>query len=319
MPSNTEIEAFVAVARQGGVTRAAEVLHRSQPAISRRIGQLEAKLGAPLLDRGAGPVGLTEAGRIFLPHAEAALAALKDGAAAVAGLEDEQRGGISLAIVGTLADSPVIAALQTFLRARPGIELDLRTATSAEVSELVRRGEVALGMRYDPPASDGLEVHDIGEEPLQLVCAPDHALAGRRLRRLDKLAGERWLVFPTTRSRPNTVLNLATQALLKAGLDAPRHMIVDSLNAQKRLVEAGFGIAMMPESAAREELRRGSLAAIDAPELRLSQRVAALHRRKGYLNGPARALLAELTSRGSTPISAKAGRASPSAGTRPHP
>ncbi|WP_416898379.1 MAG: LysR family transcriptional regulator [Minwuia sp.] len=315
MPSRAEIEAFVAAARHGGVTRAAELLHRSQPAISRRIGQLEAALGAPLLDRGAGSPTLTEAGRVFLPHAEAALAALKDGAAAVAGLEDETGGGIGLAIVGTLADSLVIAVLQDFLRRRPDVELDLRTATSAEVSELVRRGEVALGLRYDPPPTGDLTAHEVGREPLQLVCAADHRLAGRRLRRLDPLAGERWLVFPTTRSRPNTALQHAERTLAKAGLHDIERMVVDSLNAQKRLVEAGFGIALMPESAVRDELARGSLAAIDGPGLRLTQTVAAVCRRTGYLNGAARALLDELLAAKDRPISAP----SPTSGRRRRP
>jgi len=282
----------VAVVRHGGVTRAADVLGRSQPAVSRRLSQLEATLGAELLDREVGSAALTEAGRVFLPHAEAALAALQDGAAAVAGLENDRAGGISLAIVGTLADSPVIGVLQAFLRERPGIELDLRTATSAEVSDLVRRGEVMLGLRYDPPESDGLIAQAVGEESLQLVCAADHALAGQRLKRLDRLAGERWLVFPTTRSRPNTALSHVQRVLARAGLEPLEQMVVDSLNAQKRLVEAGFGIALMPESAARQELERGSLRVIEGWGLAVSQTVAAVHRRRGYLNGAARALLA---------------------------
>lgn len=294
MPSRAEIEAFVAVARHGGVTRAAELLHRSQPAISRRLSQLEAALGAPLLDRGSGGLVLTGAGEAFLPHAEAALAALKDGAAAVAALSDESAGEVSLAIVGTLADSPVIGVLQAFLRQRPAVALDLRTATSAEVSELVRRGEVALGLRYDPPPSGDLTNREIGAEPLHLVCAADHPLAGRRLRALTRLRGERWLVFPTRRSRPNSVLQHVQRALARAGVDDFETMIIDSLNAQKRLVEAGFGVALVPESAARDEIRRGSLAVIDAPALHLSQSVAVVSRRTGYLNGAARALLAEL-------------------------
>ena len=73
------LKTFVAIAELGGFTRAGARLHRSQPAISRRLGLLEQELGAPLFDRLRGRARLTEAGRAFRPHAEAALAALKDG------------------------------------------------------------------------------------------------------------------------------------------------------------------------------------------------------------------------------------------------
>src|SRR5712692_11038954 len=81
-----ELQTFVSIARLGGLTRAAGQLHRSQPAITRRIKLLEDQLGVPLLERGRGGTMLTEAGRTFLPYAEAVLAALKDGAQAVQAL-----------------------------------------------------------------------------------------------------------------------------------------------------------------------------------------------------------------------------------------
>jgi DNA-binding transcriptional LysR family regulator len=290
-----DVEAFVAIARTGGVTRAAGRLHRSQPAITRRVRQLEQALGAPLIARGPGGATLTEAGRAFLPHAEAALATLADGAAAVAALDRADAGAISLAIVGTLADSPLVARLQAYLRRHPAVHLDLRTANSREVSDLVRRGEAVLGLRYFADPGDDLVSVEIGREPLLLACAGDHPLAGKRLRGTAKLAAERWLSFPSGRGRPSSSGRLVEQQLARAGLGDVDLLLVDSLTAQKRLVEAGFGIALLPETAVREERRLGSIATIDAPALRLAQPVCAVHRRNGFLNGATRALLAELS------------------------
>jgi DNA-binding transcriptional LysR family regulator len=81
------VETFLAIAELGSFTRAAQRLHRSQPAISRRLEIVEHELGAPLFERLRGRARLTEAGRIFLPHAEAALASLRDGREAVRGLQ----------------------------------------------------------------------------------------------------------------------------------------------------------------------------------------------------------------------------------------
>src|SRR5215831_6961032 len=95
----SELEAFVAINRAGGFTRAAEYLHLSQPAISRRIELLERELGAPLFERLPGGIRLTEAGLALLPHAQLALAAVEDGRAAVRALEAEEVGSITLALV----------------------------------------------------------------------------------------------------------------------------------------------------------------------------------------------------------------------------
>ncbi|MEQ9641975.1 MAG: LysR family transcriptional regulator [Alphaproteobacteria bacterium] len=296
MNSTAEIEAFVAVARQQGVTRAAAHLNRSQPAITRRIRQLEKALGAPLIERGPGGAVLSEAGRAFLPHAEAALAAIRDGAEAVAALSRDDAGVVSLAIVGTLADSPLVAHLQAYLRRHPDLRLDLRTANSQEVSAQVRRGEVALGLRYFADAGADLVSQDIGAEPLILVCAADHRFAGKRPRPLSQLGDERWLAFPAGRNRPPSSGHQVENQLAKAGLGDAEMLTVDSLTAQKRLVEAGFGIALLPRSAIREELRLGTLATIAAPSLAAMQPVCAVHRRNGYLNGACRALLDDLRS-----------------------
>jgi DNA-binding transcriptional LysR family regulator len=100
-----EIEAFVAVARHGGLTRAAAALQISQPAVSRRLDLLERELGARLFERQRGGMRLTDAGAAFLPHAHQVLASVRDGTAAVQALEQEDRGHITLAPVGTLAST----------------------------------------------------------------------------------------------------------------------------------------------------------------------------------------------------------------------
>src|SRR5215211_7336941 len=110
------INTFVAIAQLGGFTRAADRLHRSQPAISRRIGLLEQELGTPLLERARGGAGLTEAGRAFLPFAEAVLAAIEDGRQAVRTAAGGARSPVSLALVGTLADSNIVDVLRQFAR-----------------------------------------------------------------------------------------------------------------------------------------------------------------------------------------------------------
>src|ERR1051326_7395536 len=89
------VEAFVAIVRRGGVTRAASALHLSQPAVSRRLDLLEREVGAPLFDRMRAGLTLTEAGRTFLPHAEAVLASVRDGLDAVRALDRPDTGHVT--------------------------------------------------------------------------------------------------------------------------------------------------------------------------------------------------------------------------------
>src|SRR5262245_60809728 len=118
------IRTFLSITQLGGFTRAARQLHRSQPAMSRRIDLMEQELGAPLLERVRGGVRLTEAGRAFLPFAESALAAIKDGRDAVRATLQEESGDVSMALVGTLADTHIVDVLRKFARRSKSSVLD---------------------------------------------------------------------------------------------------------------------------------------------------------------------------------------------------
>lgn len=249
------IEAFLAIVRRGGFTRASATLHLSQPAISRRIDLLERELGAPVFERVPSGVVLTDAGRAFLPHAEALLAQLRDGIAAVDALRGTTRGAVTLAVVGTLASSTLTGCLRRFREAHPAVDLRLQTALSAEVSALVRRGDATLGLRYNAAPDPDLASATVHDEPMLPICAPDHRLA--RARRIEPraLAGERWITFP---GRPGAAREPYASALAHGlaalGLDAAEILPIDSLTAQKRMVEAGFGLG----AATGLERRRGA-------------------------------------------------------------
>ncbi|MBS0223815.1 MAG: LysR family transcriptional regulator [Proteobacteria bacterium] len=292
-----EIRTFVTIAELGSFTGAGRKLHRSQPAISRRLALLEQELDAPLLERIRGRAQLTAAGQTFLPHAEAALAALQDGREAVRGLHAGLSGALSLALVGTLADTHIVDVLQRFARRSKDVRLELRTASSAEVTDLVRRGEATLGLRYFSSNRPELVSLGAGSEAMLVVAAANHPLAGRRIRNARLLAHERWIGFPPTAGEHDSSGHVLARQLIRAGLDAADVTLIDSLTAQKRLAQAGFGLALVPESSVRDELRQGALVALDVPAMTTAIPITAIHRRRGYLSPAARLLLSLLTAR----------------------
>jgi len=288
------VEAFLAIVRRGGFTRASASLHLSQPAISRRIDLLESELGAPVFERIRTGVVLTEAGRAFLPHAEAILASLRDGIAAVEALRGTGRGAVTLAMVGTLASTTLTACLRRFREGHPAVDLRLRTALSAEVSALVRRGDATLGLRYEADPDPDLVSTPIHDEPMLPVCSPRHRLARARRVEPAALAGEPWIAFPPRRGAVREPYSSALEQRLAAAGLAAELIPIDSLTAQKRMVEAGFGLALLPASSVDEELRTGALAVLRAPALKAAIPVVLIHRRRAFHSGATRALIAAL-------------------------
>src|SRR5262249_31198160 len=120
-----------------------------------------------------------------------------------------------------------------------------------------------------------------------------HRLARGGRHRPADLAGERWVAFPARPRRESFVDFLAARLAL-IGVHDPDIVPIDSLTAQKRLVEAGLGIALLAETALEEERRTGTLRVVRVLELRASVPVCVVHRKRGYLGPAARALLAEL-------------------------
>ena len=290
-----QVETFVAIVRGGGFTKAASLLHLSQPAVSRRLDLLERELGAPLFERIRSGVTLTEAGRTFLPHAEGLLACMRDGFDSVRALHQVDRGTITLALVGTLASTTLTGCLQRFRDAHPRVELRLRTALSQEVSVLVRRGDATLGLRYggDPhPEMLSVGVYD---EPMMVVCSPRHPLARRRKVTPSALGPERWVAFPPRNDAFYEPYPWSLQNRLAAwGLSPAEIIPIDSLTAQKRMVEAGFRPGALARAARTRSCAGARLREMRIAGKRVTIPVVLIHRRRGYLSGAAKALMSEL-------------------------
>jgi DNA-binding transcriptional LysR family regulator len=293
------LRSFVAVCETGSITRAAAALFRSQPAVSRRIAQLESEVGAPLFDRVPGGVRLSAAGEALKPFAEAAVAAIADARQAVRAIDGSDEGPVGVALVGTLAGAWLTAALRDFARSHPGVDVRLRTANSNEVIELVRRGDATFGVGYGRARDPRLRSTVLFAERLAIVCAADHPRAGSAVRSLRQLRDERWLAFGDRWPRTETNARYVQGLLAAAGVPPGQIQIVDSLTAQKRLVEAGFGIALMPDSGVAEERTAGTIATIDTTQSGLSADVILTTRAHGYVSHAARSL-ADLLERAGT-------------------
>jgi DNA-binding transcriptional LysR family regulator len=245
----------------------------------------------PLFERIAGRTALSDAGRVMVPYAERAVAAALDAENAVRALLRLNSGPVSVAVVGTLAGGRLSAILKRFAAEHPDVALALRTATSTEVSHLIRRGEATIGLRYDRDKSRDLDCELLFTEPLQVVCAPDHPLAGTRVAKLADLRGERWIAFPEVPGHREISASHVFALFQTHGMGEIDWTPVDSLTAQKRLVEAGLGIALLSQSNAAEEFGSVAISTIQVGNLAASHDVVAVTRCGGFLSAASRRLL----------------------------
>jgi DNA-binding transcriptional LysR family regulator len=293
------LRTFTAVCRTGSVTQAATDLFRSQSAISRRIAQLEADMGAPLFDRVPDGMRLSAAGETLRPYAEAAVASMEDGRQAVREMHESDRGPVSLALVGTLASTWLTGALKAFATDRPGVDVRLQTANSTEVLDLVRSGAVSIGIGYGRGTGQELGSQLLFSERLAVACSPEHPLVGE-VASLGDLRDEQWFAFADRWPRQESNARFVAGVLATAGIPADLIQTIDSLTAQKRLIEAGFGIGLLPASSIADESAAGALATI-LTEPELATDVWLTTRTQAYLSHPTRSLLRHLARAAGTP------------------
>ncbi|MDX6355849.1 MAG: hypothetical protein QOF98_2752 [Streptomyces sp.] len=239
-----QLEYLVAVADEGGFTRAAERLHVAQPGVSAQIKQLERELGQPLFDRSARAVRLTEAGEAVLPYARAALDAVSGARLAVQERTALVRGRVAIGTVTSLgADMDVPGLLAAFHDAHPGVEITLGEDTSDRLLAGLLDGRYDLafaGLAGDAPA--GVATMTVIDDALAAAVALDDPLAAKRSVRVRALAGRPLITLP-----PGTGLRAAGDTACATAGFRPR-IAFEASNPEvlATLAARGLGIALLP-------------------------------------------------------------------------
>lgn len=278
------LQAFFQVARLGSFSRAAEVLHRSQPAVSRQVQALEAALGFPLFAERRPRVLLGDGGRALYAYAERILRLCGEASQTMEELRSLDRGRVRLAASTTPGGYILPALLARFSSRHPGIDIDLAVAPSVEVARRVAAGDADLGVLSGGMAGAEFFVQPLVADELILVAAPGHRLAGREAS-ADGLAAETLLLREEgSGSRRAIEAHLAREQWRFA-----RVLTLGCSEGIKRAAAAGLGLGFLSRFVVVGELERGTLAPIAAPavtrvfhlavprEVRMSPAAAALH------------------------------------------
>src|SRR6202165_5864637 len=252
-----QVEGFLEVARRASATRAAEALSLPQPTLTAGLHSLERELGTPLFVRTPHGMRLTDAGRAWVPYAERALRALVDGRDVLEQVKSASAGHLMIGAAPAVSTYVLPGLLEKFVAAHPRVEVSVRTGHSEDVVALVLRDEVQIGLGRAIRHPD-LELRPFHTEELVLVCAPDHRFSRRRSVAMEEVASEKLIMFDLTSS----YYEITQAAFLSAGVKLRGLMELDSIEAAKKMVERGLGVALLPRTAVAREVEAKTLRSV---------------------------------------------------------
>jgi DNA-binding transcriptional LysR family regulator len=276
-----QLEAFVQVAHLRSFSRAAEALFLTQPSVTARIQALERDLGERLFERSGRGVRLTEVGNCFLPHAERVLQALKEGRDAIDALRNLQSGSLTIACATTVSTYVLPGLLKTFRGRFPRVDVSVKTGRSEQVLQMILADEAQVGLVRAVYHQD-VETKGLIEDELVLVANSHDQIAHQDRVTVNQLSEQPFIFF----DHNSSYYSLAQGIFRQQGVVPRRQMELDSMEATKKMVEAGLGIAMLPRMAVERELAQGSLREIEIFGMKNPSRQIALISRRNRPLGP---------------------------------
>jgi DNA-binding transcriptional LysR family regulator len=280
------LEAFVSVCETGSFSAAAQRLHLTQPAVSKRIAGLEDELGHPLFDRVARRVSLTEAGHAYLPHARRLLAESEDGRRALDQLHGEVAGQLRLALSHHVALHRMPPLLQQFTARFPAVDIDIEFLGSEDACRQIETGRVELAIITlpDPPIAT-LAQRTIWDDPLDVVVAPNHPLTNAA-----SLTVHALFEYPALLTETQTyTYRIVARALVDDGRIPGIRLQSNYLESLKMLVTAGLGWSVLPRT-----MIDADLATLTLPGVAPKRSLGSVHHPGRVLSRAASALLALL-------------------------
>ncbi|MGQ7262688.1 LysR family transcriptional regulator [Vreelandella sp. V005] len=298
------LQAFMAVADTQSFSRAAEQLHLTQPAISKRIATLECQVGTRLFDRIGRRIALTEAGNVLLPQARRILLTVEDSRRALANLSGQVGGKLTLATSHHIGLHRLPPLLKQYTQRHPEVELDLHFLDSEQAYQGVLDGTLEMAVvTLAPQPHEQLQVVELWRDRLCFTCATDHPLASHA--KTQSQRGQNMLslaalcdfncVMPGAKTFTGSLI---AQRFAEAGLQLPVSMATNYLETLKMMCSVGLGWSLLPEKM------------IDSELVELKVDIPPIYRPLGYLvhtnrtlSNAARMMIEELeNTRGESPI-----------------
>ena len=282
-----QLEYFLEVARQESFSKAAAILHVSQPSISEMIKTLEAELGTPLLYRGAKRLDLTDAGQGVKEQAEQIVFLFNNLAGNLKAEHLSQKGRISIGIPSITASTIFPRVLGEFKRQHPNIQLQLHEFGSKKIRQGVNEGTLDIGIVCTlPDRAENFEIMPFIEDPLEVIVHPGHRLAGKAAIDFSELREEGFVLYSED-------FSLHDQILARCKLAGFQPIIICETSQREfmtQMVAAKLGVALLP-SIICAEMDPKSIVAAPLADPQMFLQLAVIWRKDRYLSFAACRLL----------------------------
>ncbi len=273
-----QLQIFEAAARALSFSRAAQVLHLTQPAVSMQVRQLEHFAGVPLFERTGRRLRLTDAGEELVLHARGVLRALEDADEAFAAMKGLRGGRVRLALVST-AKYFAPRLIARFVETHPGVQVRLQADNREAVVRTLAANDVDMALMGRPPGDIDVVAMPFADHPLVVIAPPGHPLARRRQVPIEALAGETFLV----REMGSGTRTAMERFFQERGIPLQVGMEMPSNETIKQAVMAGLGLSFISLHTIALELSSRALAIVNAQGLPVMRQWMVVHRREKRL------------------------------------
>lgn len=281
-----QLETFLAVAEEKSFSRAAKRLHRTQPAVSQAVRNLEEELGELLLDRSSRDGTLTDAGRLLQEYAQELLNLRNEARQSLVELRQLQKGRLAIA-ANEYTSLYLLRVLHEFRRVHPMIHIAIQRTLASKVPQQLQEHAAELGTVSFRPEDPQLRSLVVYRDELAFVVPGTHPLAGVPSVSIRQLGAE---VF-VAHNVPSPYRAKVLQAFARH--KTPLHMDVEmpTIESIKKFVAMGNGVALVPGLTVEEEIARGELVRVPVNELNFERRLRIVYRRNATLSHAAQAFL----------------------------
>ncbi len=269
------LETFLAVAEERSFSRAAARLHRTQPAVSQALAKLESELGEVLLDRSSRDATLTDAGEVLRDYATRMLNLRSDAASALTELRELHRGRLNLA-ANEYTVLYLLPLLDEFRRRYPRIKIAVQRSLASRIPDEVLMHSVEIGVLSFKPDDPQIESVVVYRDELCLVVNPRHPFARLGEISIRQLGSQNFVAHNVPSPQRQKVIQAfrSHTTPLNMGVELP------SLEAIKRFVEMGNGVALVPGLVVQNELAQGALVRVRVKDLHIERRLRLAFRRE---------------------------------------